>query len=128
VSIVLKAVLGAAAMGPLLYLLASGRDPPRPAPAAAVSTLAERWPANMPQATKADRLAFLPAPLTATPRDELSRPPEPPAAEPPPAPKRAADIRQAHAERRHHRESNICTRHGMHKVITRSGRSWRCRR
>jgi hypothetical protein len=23
---------------------------------------------------------------------------------------------------------NICTRHGMHKAITRDGRSWRCRR
>ena len=33
--------------------------------------------------------------------------------------------------RRHHPrpvEHNICTRHGMHKVITRGGRSWRCRR
>jgi hypothetical protein len=26
------------------------------------------------------------------------------------------------------RERNLCTRHGMHKVHTRSGRSWRCRR
>ena len=25
-------------------------------------------------------------------------------------------------------EQNICTRHGMHKVITRGGKSWRCRR
>lgn len=26
------------------------------------------------------------------------------------------------------RRSNICTRHGMRRVITRGGRSWRCRR
>jgi hypothetical protein len=26
------------------------------------------------------------------------------------------------------KESNTCTRHGMHKVSTRGGRSWRCRR
>jgi hypothetical protein len=26
------------------------------------------------------------------------------------------------------RESNVCTRHGMHKQVTRGGRSWRCRR
>jgi hypothetical protein len=26
------------------------------------------------------------------------------------------------------RESNICTRHKMHKVYTRNGRSWRCRK
>lgn len=32
------------------------------------------------------------------------------------------------APRRHHEESNICTRHGMHKVITRGGRSWRCQK
>ena len=25
-------------------------------------------------------------------------------------------------------ETNICTRHNMHKVYTRNGRSWRCRR
>jgi hypothetical protein len=25
-------------------------------------------------------------------------------------------------------EQNVCTRHGMKKVITRGGRSWRCRR
>jgi hypothetical protein len=27
-----------------------------------------------------------------------------------------------------HAPRDICTRHGMHKVITRGGRSWRCRR
>jgi hypothetical protein len=26
------------------------------------------------------------------------------------------------------RERDLCTRHGMHKVHTRRGRSWRCRR
>jgi hypothetical protein len=26
------------------------------------------------------------------------------------------------------RESNLCIRHGMHKVFTRGGRSWQCRR
>jgi hypothetical protein len=25
-------------------------------------------------------------------------------------------------------ESNLCTRHGMHKVYTNGGRSWRCRK
>jgi hypothetical protein len=29
--------------------------------------------------------------------------------------------------RRRH-ETNVCTRHHMHKVITRGGKSWRCRR
>jgi hypothetical protein len=27
-----------------------------------------------------------------------------------------------------HSESNVCTRHRMHKVAVRSGRSWRCRK
>lgn len=26
------------------------------------------------------------------------------------------------------KENNLCTRHGMHKVITRGGKSWRCRK
>jgi len=30
--------------------------------------------------------------------------------------------------KRHVREHNICTRHKMHKVMIRGGRSWRCRR
>jgi len=30
--------------------------------------------------------------------------------------------------RHRRRESNVCTRHNMHKVYTRGGRSWRCRR
>jgi hypothetical protein len=38
-----------------------------------------------------------------------------------PAPRQA----EAHAERS---ERDICTRHRMHKVITRGGKSWRCRR
>ncbi len=25
-------------------------------------------------------------------------------------------------------ESNLCTRHGMHKVFTNGGKSWRCRK
>ena len=34
-----------------------------------------------------------------------------------------------HVEREErHVERNVCTRHGMHKVITRGGKSWRCRR
>jgi hypothetical protein len=26
------------------------------------------------------------------------------------------------------RHSDVCTRHGMHRVVTRGGRSWRCKR
>lgn len=32
------------------------------------------------------------------------------------------------SRRRVHRERNVCTKHNMRKVMTRGGRSWRCRR
>ena len=31
-------------------------------------------------------------------------------------------------EHKRHVELDICQRHGMHKVITRGGKSWRCKR
>lgn len=40
----------------------------------------------------------------------------------------APPVRQPEIQMRVERESNVCTRHGMHKVITHGGRSWRCRR
>jgi hypothetical protein len=44
----------------------------------------------------------------------------------PPEVKIAEAPKQAKSEPEH--ESNICTRHNMHKVYTHGGRSWRCRR
>ena len=58
----------------------------------------------------------------------------PPPAEPEPAIKsaEAIDYAQAEAEkkaRRAHAEApDLCQRHGMHKVWTKDGKSWRCRR
>jgi hypothetical protein len=58
----------------------------------------------------------------------------PPPAEPEPAirPAEAIDYAQAEAEkkvRRAHAEApDLCQRHGMHKVWTKDGKSWRCRR
>ena len=60
--------------------------------------------------------------------------PWPPLAEPEPAikPAEAIDYAQAQAEkgvRRAYAEApDLCERHGMHKVWTKDGRSWRCRR
>ena len=60
--------------------------------------------------------------------------PWPPPAEPEPAikPAEAFDYAQAEAEkkvRRAHAEApDLCQRHGMHKVWTKDGKSWRCRR
>lgn len=38
------------------------------------------------------------------------------------------DVKPVRHHRHHEAESNICTRHHMHKVTTHGGRSWRCRR
>ena len=59
---------------------------------------------------------------------------QPSPAEPEPAikPAEAIDYAQAEAEkkvRRAHAEApDLCQRHGMHKVWTKDGKSWRCRR
>jgi hypothetical protein len=57
--------------------------------------------------------------------ERVAAPTDAPVAEPPvaregprPAAKRVAEVT----------ENNICTRHNMRKVMTRGGRSWRCRR
>jgi hypothetical protein len=46
-------------------------------------------------------------------------------------PAKAPPVVQEEEERPRRRSAeggDICTRHGMHKVITRGGKSWRCRR
>jgi hypothetical protein len=58
--------------------------------------------------------------------------PQPAKPEPAIKPAEAFDYTQAEAEkkvRRAHAESpDLCQRHGMHKVWTKDGKSWRCRR
>ena len=46
---------------------------------------------------------------------------EPAQDDPDPAPRQHKHVEQVV-------ERNVCTRHHMHKVITRGGKSWRCRR
>jgi len=59
---------------------------------------------------------------------------KPSPAEPEPAikPAEAIDYAQAEAEKRvrraHAEAPDLCERHGMHKVWTKDGKSWRCRR
>jgi hypothetical protein len=80
----------------------------------------ERWAGDAVAATKADR-----EPLRAPAE-------EPPQIEPEKltrvAQATAVDIQPVRAEARRRPERNVCTRHGMRKVVTRGGRSWRCRR
>lgn len=114
-------MMAATAMASALTILASERDPPRP-PAALPDAFAEQWTDDPPAASKGDRLPlFAPAPA-------------PPVEVPPPIwMSTVADIKQARNETPRARnkpapERDICTRHGMHKQITRGGKSWRCRR
>jgi hypothetical protein len=62
--------------------------------------------------------------------DEL--PPLTPAETDPPAAAARTDVLKTVgatvSARRHQIETDVCTRHGMHKVVTRGGKSWRCRR
>jgi hypothetical protein len=76
---------------------------------------------------KSDRLrviTVMPEPMSVLPPVASAVPLLPPLSSaplsvrlPPAAPTQEADAR-----------SDICTRHGLHKVITQGGRSWRCRR
>jgi hypothetical protein len=59
------------------------------------------------------------APATAPPVVLVQEEEEQPAVK-----RRSHRIRTASADT----ESNVCTRHKMHKVVTRGGKSWRCKR
>jgi hypothetical protein len=120
----LKMVLiGSAGMWPMLYLLVGERDPPRLLP---VGPVAARWVDEPPAVLrKGDRLPIQseaielmqvtvePVGIERTEVDQNVR-------------ATASVARQSHNHGRKYHD--ICTRHGMHKVITRGGRSWRCRR
>lgn len=113
----LKLVTGAAAMSSLLVVLA-GRDPPVP-PAPVPDAIAERWPTDPPVAPKADRLPVAAAAMTLPEKIELAGPAR---VEP------VATVAHLPATPATHHSRDICQRHGMHKVETHGGRSWRCRR
>lgn len=59
---------------------------------------------------------LVPVPVKATPEDEKQA-----------AEEKHRHVRHVEPEERHV-EHNVCTRHGMRKVITRHGKSWRCRK
>lgn len=98
-------------------------------------TFDDHWPALKGTAnTKVVRTI----PITGQPRLAAVPPPQEPPAEvtplaphrdardpPPPRVERAPPKRQAKAPRR---GGDVCERHGLRKVVTRGGRSWRCKR
>jgi hypothetical protein len=115
----LKLAFGAAALFSMMLIAASERGP-RP-PQAVADPITERWLPEPGALPKADRL---PLPV---PEFVAEGPPAPAAADGPPP----AFIRPAvETDRRPHRipARDVCSRHGMRKVVTRGGKSWRCRR
>jgi hypothetical protein len=90
---------------------------------------------------KADRLSLFDdrwdkmptvAEIRVIPLDARPAPPPPPlpvvrAERPSPEHEPDLEPKRRHRHEREHRHGDICERHGLHKVITRGGRSWRCR-
>jgi hypothetical protein len=82
--------------------------------------------------SKSDKVRVIP--IYRDPPPPVSAPVVPPVPAPAPAPKppiaAATEPELVEPERpirRHWHDSDICVRHGLHRVETRNGRSWRCR-
>jgi hypothetical protein len=117
------AIVSVAFWGAFALLVIAIGPAPKVSPMATVPAIDK----NMPVISLAVAEAW---PVSTAKSDRL---PWPPPAEPEPAikPAEAIDYAQAEAEkvRRAHAEApDLCLRHGMHKVWTKDGRSWRCRR
>jgi len=121
----LKLAFGSVAILSVMVIAATERDPPRPV-ASVPDLIQDRWIIPEPQLTellrKADRLPFPPIVQPAGPAAVS------PAAEPLPSPAVIPELKPRARTNRHHHASDVCTRHGMRKVTTHGGRSWRCRR
>ena len=126
------AIVGIAIWSALALLMVAVGFAPKVSPIAAAVPAIEQ---NEPLISVAVAEAW---PVSTARSDRL---PWPPPAEPPPAgakpdikPAEAFDYAQAQAEtekkvRRAHAEApDLCQRHGMQKVWTKDGKSWRCRR
>jgi hypothetical protein len=114
-------VAGALAMSGIIAGAVSGGRAPAPVVTKATAAqFDQRWEDvstdDQPLLKKQDRLALVAEPKV-VPVERVV----PPAAE-------TVKVAAATASARRHTEQNICTRHGMHKVETHGGRSWRCRR
>ena len=117
------AIVSVAFWGAFALLVIAIGPAPKVSPMATVPAIDKNMPVI--SLTVAEAL-----PVSTAKSDRL---PWPPPAEPEPAikPADAIDYAQAEAEkvRRAHAEGpDLCQRHGMHKVWTKDGKSWRCRR
>lgn len=105
--------------GIALAVVSGSREPPDMAKAEPVAERFGDWEAHEPLLKKTDRIV---GPVTTTPVQ--TAPVRVAQAEPKP---RAAS-KQAEPKKTRKVERNVCTRHGMRKMTTRGGKSWRCRR
>lgn len=124
------AIGGLAALGGAVMYAAA-----KPVPVATPAPFSERFPPEQPHILKKqDRLISLPVKTVAVAAVDvadagqinavdLMAPSEPDltSAQDEPAPPRHKHVEQVV-------EHNVCTRHHLRKVITRGGKSWRCRR
>jgi len=100
--------------------LAARSSTPEPAP-----PMPEPVMTNIIQ--RSDKLYVEPAPAVVRTIPIVLAPPEPQSSPPPaPQPRQAATADEP-PRRGVQKTRDICTRHGMRKVTTRGGRSWRCR-
>lgn len=104
------ACAGAAALA--LLVVAAARSLPAAKPVPAKVAEEEVWPMK-----KADRLVVAPSPVVAERAESSVAPRLSAPAKAPPVTVADATTRPA--------ASDVCTRHGLHKVVT--GKSWRCR-
>lgn len=116
------ALAGVACLGPLLAL--AFREQAQPAKAA--NAFETRY-VDLGAAKKQDKLSLEPEIVRTVPIVPVEKPVEKlvtaAVEEPTPEERPAARHRQPVTV-----ESNLCTRHGLRKVITRGGKSWRCQK
>jgi hypothetical protein len=118
-------LLGAVALAGLIAaLIVNNSAPPAPPKVEAAKVIAPVLP-RIAAVVPVDKPIAAPAPVDQPPPKIVKTTVEvvapPPAAEPEPAPV----IEHPHRDRV--ADLDICARHGLHKIITRNGRGWRCR-
>jgi len=116
-----------AAVPAVLFALTATKAKPKPPPPTYIEQITqgdsfvERFGQDGPAVIRVRTIPIVRTPTPSVPAPE-NPPSTIPVAEPTPP------VRQREAVVRVSRKGDICQRHNMRKVITRGGKSWRCRR